>query len=275
MFANPIIIANWKCNPVSPKEARHLFETVKKELRLIKNAEVVISPPFVWLSLLVSQNNSLRKSLGKLKNPTRQTELKLAGQDCHWENSGPYTGQISPLMLKNLGCEYVLIGHSERRKHFQETDEIINKKLKAVLKAWLKPVLCVGEETREASDSNGQPGDEMSLVVGQQIEKGLNGISSTRVADITIAYEPVWAIGTGNACPSDEAMKAGLFIKKTLTKLYTRSIAERVRIIYGGSVNSRNAADYVKGANMNGLLVGGASLDASEFVRIIKNVADR
>jgi len=247
MDHKPLIIANWKMNPITQKEAEHLFGSVEKEVRRVKEAEIVICPPFVWLS-------SFRV----------KSKIQLGGQDCFWEEKGAYTSQISPLMLKNLGCQYVIIGHSERRKHFQENDEIINRKIKTALKTRLRPILCLGEEM----------GDEIGLRIGEQLEKDLMGISEARIREIVIAYEPIWAIGTGIPCSPDEAMKAALFIRKTLTKSYNRSVAEKVKILYGGSVTSQNAADYVKGAGMNGLLVGGASLNATEFVKIIERVIE-
>lgn len=255
----PLIIANWKMNPATRKEARHLFEVVRKGIKGIKEVEVVICPPFVWLTNI---------EISKYRN------INLGAQDCFWEEKGAYTGEISPLMLKDLGCQYVIIGHSERRQYFGQTDEMINKKIKAALKARLKPILCVGEKIRDTFDSEGRPLNEMSLVVKEQLEKDLSGVSIGRISDIIVAYEPVWAISTSNglACSPDEAMKAALLIKKILTKLYTRQVAEQVRILYGGSVNSQNAADYIKGAGMAGLLVGGASLNASEFVKIVEKV---
>lgn len=263
---NPLIVANWKCNPVSQKEARHLFEVVRKGIAgfsLRKNVEVVICPPFVWLSDFC-RAGLLGLPKSKAKNLALQS-FYFGAQDCFWEQQGAYTGAISPAMLKDLGCQYVLIGHSERRKHFQETDEMINQKIKAVLKARLKPILCLGEE--EARDSFDY------LIISQQIEKALAGVSLGRIRDIVMAYEPVWAIGTGQACLPDEAMKTALFIRKILTKLYGRKIAEEVRILYGGSVTAKNAADYIKAAGMDGLLVGGASLNATEFVKIVERVA--
>jgi triosephosphate isomerase len=257
MNQKPLIIANWKMNPITSKEAEHLFNMVKQGIDKIGNTEVVICPPFVYLS-----------SFG----PLGSKNLQLGGQDCFWEEKGAVTGEISPLMLKNLGCQYVILGHSERRKNFKETDEMINKKLKAALKARLKPILCIGEEARDAFDSEGRPINEMSLVVAEQLEKDLVGVAAARMRDVVIAYEPIWAIGTGNPCLPDDTMKAALFIKKTLAKLYNRPIAEKVRIIYGGSVNSANVVDYVQGARMNGVLVGGASLNATDFSKIIEKI---
>jgi len=258
MDKKPLIVANWKMNPTSSKEVEHLMGALKSEIKKNQSVEIVICPPFIYLK------NLLASSSGK---------FVFGAQDCFWEQKGAFTGEISPSMLKELGCQYIIVGHSERRKYFQETDEIVSRKLKAVLKARLKPILCIGEETRDSFDSDGKPLNEMSLVVGEQLEKDLSGITSIRIGEIVIAYEPVWAIGTGVPCQGDDAMKAALFIKKILTKLYSRSIAEKTKIIYGGSVTSQNAADYVKGARMDGLLVGGASLNASEFKRIISVVS--
>lgn len=258
MDKKPLVIANWKMNPASSKEVEHLLSSLKPEIEKNQGTETVICPPFIYLKNLLA--NSSNKFI-------------FGAQNCFWEEKGAFTGEISPSMLKGLGCQYVIVGHSERRKYFQETDEVVLRKLKAVLKARLKPILCIGEEARDAFDSNGKPLNEMSLAVGQQLEKDLSGISSVKIREIVIAYEPVWAIGTGVPCQSDDAMKAALLIKKILTKLYSRSIAERIRIIYGGSVNSQNAVDYVKGSGMDGLLVGGASLNASEFARIISVVS--
>jgi len=248
------VIANWKCNPTTQAEAERLFDTVEKGIKGIKdlkNIEVVICPPFVYVEELNSSFGSLTPKF-----------LKLGAQNCYWEQSGAYTGEISPTMLKNLGCSYVIIGHSERKKYFNETNETVNKKLLSAFKVRLKPIFCVGEKE----------GEEMSLVVKNQLIEGLSGIKRTQMRNLIIAYEPVWAIGTGNPCQPNDAMKAILFIKKTLSELYNRKLAEEIPILYGGSVNSKNAKDYIKEAKMNGLLVGGASLDGREFIKIIKSV---
>lgn len=260
MNQKPLIIANWKCNPTKAEEAKHLFSALEDAIKQIEGAEVVVCPPFVYLAILSS---------------SARDGLAFGSQDCHWENKGAYTGEISPAMLKDIGCRYVILGHSERRKYFQEDDQMINKKIKVALKNNLRPILCIGEENRDTFDSEGKPLNEMSLVIGQQLEKDLVGVSGTRIREITIAYEPVWAIGSGDPCSSNEAMKASLFIRKTLAKLYDRPKAEKVRVLYGGSVTSQNAADYINQAAMDGLLVGGASLNATEFVKIVKNVAEK
>ncbi len=208
----PLIVANWKMNPPSLKEAERLFAAVKN----IKGAQVIICPPFIYLSAIKANG----------------------AQDVFWENRGAYTGEISPAMLKNIGVKYVIIGHSERRKHQKETNEIIAEKLKVALKVGLKPILCI---------------DKVS-----QIPKNIKGL--------IIAYEPLFAIGTGKACSPQRAKKMRLAINKA---------AGRALVLYGGSVNSQNAKSYTKEAGFQGLLVGGASLKSKEFIDIIKNVCYR
>ena len=252
-----LIIANWKCNPSTQKEAEHLFTAVKKGIKKSDKTGIIICPPFPYLSLFKKKTNT----------------IQLGAQNCFWEDKGAFTGEVSSLMLKDIECKYVIIGHSERRNYFKESDVEINRKIKSVLKNRLKPILCVGEKDRDSFNPEGHPINEMSLIVGEQIKKGLADISQTKIPDIIIAYEPIWAIGTGLPCLPDDAMKAALLIKKTLTGLYNRSTAERVKIIYGGSVVSQNAIDYIKEANMDGLLIGGASLNANEFTKIINKIA--
>ncbi len=219
----PLIIANWKCNPRTLVEARELFNKVKK-------TNAIICPPFVYLSEF--------------------NYKPLGAQNCLWEESRPYTGEISPKMLKDLGARYVIIGHSERRNYFKETDMIINKKLNAALKAGLKPILCIGEKK----------GENPEKIINSQLNKDLRGITKKDRRKIIIAYEPVWAIGTGNFCQPQKARKALLFIKNRFAG----------RILYGGSVNSKISGDYTK-AGFDGLLVGGASLNSKEFIKITKN----
>lgn len=219
------VIANWKSNPPTLQEARHIFNSVKKGLKNKKNIEVVICPPFVYLSIVKSQ----------LLN------VKLGAQDCFWEEKGAYTGEIPALMLKNMGAEYVILGHSERRKYQRETDEMISKKIKAALKAGLKVILCV---------------DNIS-----QIKKDLKSLVKKELANLIIAYEPLFAVGTGNPCSVEEAKKMKKNIKKFL--------GENFFILYGGSVSSQNARSYIKEAGFSGLLVGGASLNPKEFIDIL------
>ncbi len=222
---DPLIVANWKCNPNSLAEAKKLFNLIEKGIKNIKNVEVVICPPFIYLFQL--------------------SGLTLGAQNCFWENKGAFTGEISPLMLKNIGCKYVIIGHSERRRYFKETCIMVNKKLKAVLANNLKPILCI---------------DNIN-----QVKRALKGISKKEVKKIVIAYEPIFAIGTGKVCSISKAKKMNFSIKKIL--------GETAAILYGGSVNSKNAKDFIEKAEFQGLLIGKASLNPKEFVKIIKKVS--
>ena len=239
-----LIVANWKMNPASRKEAKSLFDKIKKGVKGAK-AEVVVCPPFVYLNLFKG--------------------LALGGQNVHFEEKGAFTGEISFTMLKDLKVEYVIIGHSERRKYFSETDESINKKIRKVLSAGLKPILCIGE-TKEEWEQN-----KKSEILEKQITKDLKNISREDARKIAIAYEPVWAIGTGNNCSIDETMSSILLIRKIISKLYNRETADNIRILYGGSVKSENSGAYIKDAWANGLLVGGLSLNSEEFVKIAKS----
>jgi len=238
----PLIVANWKMNPQTLAEANRLFNSVKNGVKNIKKVEVVICPPFLYLFDFLSRW-------------IKSQILKLGAQDCFWEEKGAFTGEVSPTMLKDLGCKYVIIGHSERRA-LGETNEMINKKIRAVLKANLKPILCIGETEKERKE------EETKKVLKNQLEKDLTEVRI--LSNLIVAYEPVWAIGTGNFCPPKEAKKVFLFLRKIL---------KNSLILYGGSVNSQNAADYVKKADFQGLLVGGASLDPKEFIRLVTNVA--
>ena len=264
---NTLIVANWKMNPQTLSEAKQLFSSIDRELRDIRSAEIVICPPFVYLSSF--------KSSFKFQISTS----KIGVQDCFWEQKGAFTGEISPAMLKDLGCQYVIIGHSERRKYFQETDEMINKKMKAVISIKLNPILCVGETLEEREQGR------TKYVLKKQIVSAFKNISSSQffsstpkfgiksrvpISKIYIAYEPIWAIGTGKSCEIDKAKKVNLLIQEIVAQLYSSSVAENFQVLYGGSVNSKNAASYLKEAEMNGLLVGGASLDPLEFVKIVK-----
>lgn len=251
----PLIIANWKCNPTTFNEAKLLFNSVKEGLRNIRNIEVVICPPFVYLLSF------------KLSGKTSQKNIKLGAQDCFWEEMGAFTGEISPLMLKNLNCRYVIVGHSERRRYFQETDEIINKKVKEVISENLIPILCIGE-TKEEKEKGDTP-----KKLEFQIKRDLVGISKEKIKNIIIAYEPIWAIGTKNPCPPEETYAVSLLIKKIINKSSGSVPSKKVRILYGGSVNSGNVSGLIKEAGVSGLLIGSASLSAQEFIKIIKRVS--
>lgn len=238
-------------NPRSSKEALALFEAIKKGAGNAKKTEVIICPPFCWLP-------KLKAGAG----------LKLGGQNCHWEVSGAYTGEVSAAMLADSGADFVILGHSERRQYLGETDEIINLKIKAALKAKLQPILCVGE----------REGEEMGSVVERQLTGALAGLSVNQVKSTVIAYEPVWAISTQHQnrhCSPDDALSAALFVKRLITNLYSRFLADKISLLYGGSVDSQNAADYIVKAGMNGLLVGSSSLDSGEFIKIIESLMNK
>ncbi len=228
-----LIVANWKCNPTSLKKAESLFNSIKKGIKGFRGVEVVICPPFLYLPILIKPSSAHQK-------------VVFGGQSCFWEGKGAFTGEVSPTMLKNLGCKYVIIGHSERRKYFYETETVINKKLKSALKNNLKPILCI---------------DKIP-----QIKKALKGITKKEVRKITFAYEPIWAIGTGKTPTFDQAGKVNLSIKKLLGR--------KTVVLYGGSVNSKNAKGFISKSGFDGLLVGGASLKPREFVGIVKSVAE-
>ncbi len=258
----PLIVANWKCNPTTLKEAKALFNSVGKGIKNIKNVEVVICPPFVYLPVLIGASASARRK----ENFSR---LAFGSQNCFWEEKGAFTGEISPRMLKDIGVKYVILGHSERRIYLSETDQMINKKIKLVLKTKLNPILCIGETKEERNQGRTQE------VLKNQLISALLNISKSIIqsSKFSIAYEPIWAIGTGKACETNEAQTMGLFIRKIIAQLYGGFISKKVQILYGGSINSKNALSYIKEARMQGLLVGGASLNKQEFIQIIKKIA--
>ena len=244
-----LIVANWKMNPKTLRQARQIFDAIKKGISKTNNSKVVTCPPFPFLSVL----SSLRGSGAKRSD---RSNLALGAQDCFWEDKGAFTGEISCAMLKDLECKYVIVGHSERRKYFNETNESINKKIKAILDAKMIPILCIGETQEERKQGI------VKKVLQKQITSALKGVPSS---NIIIAYEPIWAIGTGKSCDISTALSVNLLIKKSINS----------PVLYGGSVNSDNAVSYIQDAKMDGLLVGGASLIPKEFIKIIKNVGVR
>jgi triosephosphate isomerase len=241
------LVGNWKMNPDTLAKAKKLFDGIEKELRktpeVFKKEEIILCPPFLYLSEI---KNLILKS---------QLKIHLGAQNCFFEEKGAFTGEISPKMLKSLGVKYVILGHSERRKNFAENDEIINKKILAVLKEKLVPILCVGETEKERKSQ------KTLSVLKNQLKKGLKNVS--QIEKMILAYEPVWAIGTKNPCEPESAKKVLLFLRKFLKK---------IPILYGGSVNSKNAKDYIK-VGFNGLLVGGASLNTKEFTKIAREIS--
>jgi len=246
----PFIAGNWKMNTTTTEAEQLVLEMIEKIDR-IEGVEKVLCPPFVSL---VAINMMLQNS-----------SLKIGAQNMHFETEGAYTGEISPLMLTEL-CEFVILGHSERRRYFGETDEIVNKKVKAALAHKLKPILCIGE--RLAENEAGKTEE----VVNKQVTAALNGIEPVR--DLVIAYEPVWAIGTGKAATGKQASATIQFIRDVLAKLWNKTIAQDLRILYGGSVTVANIAEFISHPEIDGGLVGGASLKAEEFASIVEQTAE-
>ena len=241
-----IIVANWKMNPSSSEEAVRLAKGIIAA-QLPKNVELIIAPPFIYL-------DAVKKLLGK--------EIKLGAQNLGWAQRGAYTGEISGLMLKNIGCEYVIIGHSERRYKIGESDEMINAKLKAAWSAGLKPILAIGEK---------EQGDDIIKTLSGQLKNALNGIEAGDIGRLIVAYEPVWTIGTGMADTPDQALSGALLIRKIIGGMYGSDWASDLPVLYGGSITAENAGDFVSQAGIDGALVGGASLELENFVNIIKS----
>lgn len=243
-----IIAGNWKMNK-TPAEAKELLTAIAP---LVKDAdcEVIACVPFVDLQTALEV--------------TEGTNIKIGAENCHWEEKGAYTGEISAKMLTSMGVEYVVIGHSERRQYFGETDETVNKRTKAALAAGLKPIVCVGELLWEREC------DITEEVIARQIKLDLFDVSEEDVKKTVIAYEPVWAIGTGKTATADQAEEVCAFIRKTIAKLYNQETADAVTIQYGGSMNDANADELVSKTNVDGGLIGGASLVAEKFAAIVK-----
>ncbi|MCK4520362.1 triose-phosphate isomerase [Candidatus Parcubacteria bacterium] len=244
------VIANWKMNPSTLTKAKLLFEAVDKELRNIKKAEVVICPPFVYLPDVQNVKSN----------------IKLGAQDCFWEDKGSFTGEVSLPMLKSFGCKYAIIGHSERRQFLNETDRMVNKKIKAALIKNMRPIFCFGESKKDKGQGKTQ------TVLKKQLENGLKKISKSDVKKIIFAYEPLWAIGSNRPCSPDEANVIRFFVKKVIAQKYFRSVANEIKILYGGSVNNSNVKSFIKQGGFNGVLVGGASLKPKEFIKLVKNI---
>ena len=254
-----IIIANWKMNPKTARDAVRLAGVVARGVKNVKNVEVVLAPPFVFVPILYPKPYTL--------NPN----LKLGAQDVFYEKKGVYTGEISPLQLKAYGVRLVIVGHSERRA-LGETDEIVNKKLKAVLSESMRAVLCVGEKERTKDEAFPQ-------IVRDEIHSGLRKIKKSLFKNLIIAYEPIWAIGGGGrrhhgkADTPRDVYEMSLMIRRELYRMLGRHIALKIPILYGGSVDEKNAKEFVKEGGVDGLLVGGASLNHKKFVRIVKDIS--
>lgn len=244
-----LVAGNWKMN-MTNTQARELLDLLADKCKT-ENAGVVFCPPFVDLHLALES--------------TKDTNVKIGAQNMHFEDSGAYTGEISAKMLKDMGVEYVIVGHSERREYFGETDYIINKKVIKAINEGLNVILCCGETLEQR---------EQGITVDfirQQIKIALQGVCEKGIASVTIAYEPIWAIGTGKVASKEQAQEICKAIRDTLAEIYTREIAEEVTIQYGGSVNAGNAEELFAQPDIDGALVGGASLK-EEFISIVKAI---
>lgn len=245
-----VIAGNWKMNML-PNEAIAFIDEFAPLVKDTQN-EVVLCVPYtdLFYSLLSAQN----------------TNIKIGAQNMHWKESGAYTGEIAPKMLKSIGVEYVIIGHSERRQYYNETDETVNLKVKAAFENDLKPIVCVGEtlEQREAGVT--------AEIITNQTRLALEGLTNEQVKNTIIAYEPIWAIGTGKTATSEDANNSIKEIRKEIEKIYGKDVAECVIIQYGGSVKSSNATELFNMSDIDGGLVGGASLKPEEFAKIVTSV---
>lgn len=244
-----VIAGNWKMYKTN-SEAKDLVEGLINNTKEIVKTKMIVCPPFTALSVV--------------SELAAGGSIHVGAQNMYWEEQGAFTGEISTEMIKSTGATYVIIGHSERRQFFGETDGTVNKKLKAALQSGLNPIVCIGEslEERESGVTND--------VVGNQVEKALAGISAEEMKKIILAYEPIWAIGTGKTASPDQAQEVHKFIRSTLTKLYNTEIAEVIIVQYGGSVKPENANELLSQPDIDGALVGGACLKAESFARIIK-----
>jgi triosephosphate isomerase len=245
----PFIAGNWKMNK-TVGEALDLVKELKTAISGVKEVEVAVAPPFTALHAV---HGELEGSL-----------IRLAAQNLYWEEKGAFTGEISPLMVKDAGCQYVIVGHSERRQFFWESDDTVNRRTKAALVHGLKVIFCIGETLTEREQG------KTFTVIEKQISGGLKGLSDKDLKNITIAYEPVWAIGTGKTATPEQAEEVHRFIREKVKSLYSREVSEETRIQYGGSVTPENIKGLMNQPDIDGALVGGASLKAESFSKIVR-----
>ena len=248
-----IIAGNWKMHK-NISEAIELANGLKRQLYAVDSLDIVLCPAFTALfsvyEVIVDSN------------------IQLGAQDVYWQKQGAFTGEVSPSMLKDTGCKFAIIGHSERRQHFSETNETVNKKIKAVLKAGLTPIVCVGETLSQREEN------KTLQVIKEQIQQGLKDISFEEAKTLVIAYEPIWAIGTGRNATAAQAEEAQKYIRNLLSQMYNDTIAEMIRIQYGGSVKPENIKELIQQPDIDGALVGGASLTIDSFTQIVKICAE-
>ena len=245
----PFIAGNWKMNK-TVGEAIALVRELKDSLSGVRGVEVAVSPPFTALYAVCKELEG--------------SSIHLVAQNLYWEEKGAFTGEVSPIMLKEVGCHYVIIGHSERRQFFGETDETVNRRIKATLAQGLKVIFCIGETLNE------REGGKTFSVIERQVEGGLKGFKDEEIENMVIAYEPVWAIGTGKTATPEQAEEVHRFIREKLEKLYSEEVSDKIRIQYGGSVTPENVKGLMGQKNIDGALVGGASLKAESFSKIVR-----
>ncbi len=245
----PVIAGNWKMHN-NIQESLDLVRELKSNVSDVEKVEIIVAPVYPALGAVAAE----------LKN----TNILVAAQNVFWEEKGAFTGEVAPGMLKDVGCSHVIIGHSERRQYFSETDETVNKRIKAALSAELTPIMCVGEtlEEREA--------EKTFAVIDLQIKEGLINLSSRDMEKVVIAYEPVWAIGTGKTATPDQTQAVHHYIRQLIARIFDKEIAGLIRILYGGSVKPENVDQLMAQEDIDGALVGGASLKADSFARIVK-----
>jgi len=248
----PIIAGNWKMYKTI-SEALDLVDGLKQELKGETAVDIVICPPFTALS--------------KVAEAVKGSNIACGAQDVYWQDEGAFTGEVAPKMLTDAGCRFCIVGHSERRTYFNETNSTVNNKIKALLKHGITPIMCVGERLEERDSG------KTFEVIRDHIEGGLSGLSGKEVLKIVIAYEPVWAIGTGRNATPEQAQEAHKFIRELLKKAYGEDVSSKVRIQYGGSVKPDNIRAIIGGEDIDGALVGGASLKVKDFAEIVRQSA--
>jgi len=244
-----IIAGNWKMHKTT-LEAINLVNTLKRELYNLEDVDIVVCPVFTILN--------------EINDIIHGSNIALGGQDLFWKEEGAFTGEVSAKMLKDVGCRYVIIGHSERRKYFGETDETVNKKLIAALKEGLIPIVCIGESLEQREK------EKTFAIIQEQIARGFKDLNAEEILKVIIAYEPIWAIGTGKTATPEQAEEVHKFIRRQISEFYNQEIASLIRIQYGGSVQAGNIEELIKQEDIDGALVGGASLEADSFAEIIK-----
>jgi triosephosphate isomerase len=248
----PLVVGNWKMHGTQTECRELALEIAHAVKRSVEQTEIVLAPPATALDMV--------------KAVISKTRLHLAAQNCHWEDQGAFTGEISPLMLKSLGCEFVILGHSERRHILNESDQIVARKVQGALRNGLRPILCIGETLTERDAGRTQ------AVVSRQLRTALKGLAKDVIENLEIAYEPVWAIGTGRNATAEQIARVHRRIRQLLGSLFGNRKGSSIRILYGGSVKPENAAPILSTPEVNGLLVGGASLRSETFLPIVKAV---